>query len=357
MAAIEAIGGAVGPPRRPMCDALMARPSVSVKLSAIHPRFDPGKEARLDAELLPRIVELAAAARRHGLGLTIDAEEQDRLDHDARPVRRRVPRSRARRLAGARPRRAGLRQARDAGAAVARAARRRRGPSASPCGSSRAPTGTARSSGRRSAGSPTIPCSRARRTRTCPISPACGSCWRTRRRSSRSSPPTTPSRSPPSTWRRAAAPTSSSACTAWARRSTRRWSARASSDVPCRIYAPVGPHEDLVAYLVRRLLENGANTSFVNRLADEAAPLEDIIRDPVESVAQERGRPVRLLPRPPDIYLPERAQQRRAGAQRAGGARAAAARRSRPSSMRRSLPPRRSSTARRSAAATRRSWC
>ena len=58
--------------------------------------------------------------------------------------------------------------------------------------------------------------------------------------------------------------------------------------VPCRIYAPVGPHEDLVAYLVRRLLENGANTSFVNRLADEAAPIEDIVRDPVESVARER---------------------------------------------------------------------
>ena len=59
-------------------------------------------------------------------------------------------------------------------------------------------------------------------------------------------------------------------------------------DVPCRIYAPVGAHEDLVSYLVRRLLENGANTSFVNRLADEEAPLEEIIRDPVATVALER---------------------------------------------------------------------
>ena len=58
----------------------MARPSISVKLSAIHPRFDPGKETLLHAELLPRVVELAAAARMRGLGLTIDAEEQDRLD-------------------------------------------------------------------------------------------------------------------------------------------------------------------------------------------------------------------------------------------------------------------------------------
>ena len=43
-------------------------------------------------------------------------------------------------------------------------------------------------------------------------------------------------------------------------------------NLPCRIYAPVGSHEDLLAYLVRRLLENGANTSFVNRLADDDAP-------------------------------------------------------------------------------------
>src|SRR5258708_34867886 len=48
-----------------------------------------------------------------------------------------------------------------------------------------------------------------------------------------------------------------------------------------RIYAPVGSHEDLLAYLVRRLLENGANTSFVNRLANDKAPLEDMIADPV----------------------------------------------------------------------------
>lgn len=51
-----------------------------------------------------------------------------------------------------------------------------------------------------------------------------------------------------------------------------------------RVYAPVGSHEDLLAYLVRRLLENGANTSFVNRLADEEAPVEDIIGDPVSQL-------------------------------------------------------------------------
>ncbi len=51
--------------------------------------------------------------------------------------------------------------------------------------------------------------------------------------------------------------------------------------IACRIYAPVGSHEDLLAYLVRRLLENGANTSFVNCIVDENLPVNEIIADPV----------------------------------------------------------------------------
>ncbi|MFJ5471967.1 trifunctional transcriptional regulator/proline dehydrogenase/L-glutamate gamma-semialdehyde dehydrogenase [Pectobacterium carotovorum] len=53
---------------------------------------------------------------------------------------------------------------------------------------------------------------------------------------------------------------------------------------PCRIYAPVGTHETLLAYLVRRLLENGANTSFVNRIADTSMALETLIADPIRGV-------------------------------------------------------------------------
>ena len=117
--------------------------------------------------------------------------------------------------------------------------------------------------------------SRARSTPTSPTSPARASCWPRRTRSTRSSRPTTRTRWPPSTTLAGAdcAPrpaTSSSACTAWASRCTTRSSAAADGklDRPCRIYAPVGTHETLLAYLVRRLLENGANTSFVNRIAD-----------------------------------------------------------------------------------------
>lgn len=53
-------------------------------------------------------------------------------------------------------------------------------------------------------------------------------------------------------------------------------------NIPCRIYAPVGTHEDLLPYLVRRLLENGANSSFVNRIVDEKAPVSSLVEDPVQ---------------------------------------------------------------------------
>ena len=56
---------------------------------------------------------------------------------------------------------------------------------------------------------------------------------------------------------------------------------------PCRIYAPVGTHETLLAYLVRRLLENGANTSFVHRIADETIALDELVRSPVQLVDQQ----------------------------------------------------------------------
>ncbi|GGP24905.1 trifunctional transcriptional regulator/proline dehydrogenase/L-glutamate gamma-semialdehyde dehydrogenase [Silvimonas amylolytica] len=73
---------------------------------------------------------------------------------------------------------------------------------------------------------------------------------------------------------------------------------------PCRIYAPVGTHETLLAYLVRRLLENGANTSFVNRIGDETISLDELIADPV-GVVEEMHRHEGTLGLPhPRIGLP-----------------------------------------------------
>ncbi|WP_442968846.1 trifunctional transcriptional regulator/proline dehydrogenase/L-glutamate gamma-semialdehyde dehydrogenase [Ramlibacter sp.] len=77
---------------------------------------------------------------------------------------------------------------------------------------------------------------------------------------------------------------------------------------PCRIYAPVGTHETLLAYLVRRLLENGANTSFVHRIADPAVPVAELVEDPVAQVEQRAredgtvGSPHPAIPLPRDIY-------------------------------------------------------
>jgi len=81
---------------------------------------------------------------------------------------------------------------------------------------------------------------------------------------------------------------------------------------PCRIYAPVGTHETLLAYLVRRLLENGANSSFVNRIADPNVPDDDLIVDPVAAVRAmpSSGAPHPVIARPDDLYRPNRPNSR-----------------------------------------------
>lgn len=71
---------------------------------------------------------------------------------------------------------------------------------------------------------------------------------------------------------------------------------------PCRIYAPVGTHKDLLGYLVRRLLENGANSSFVNKLSDESTPPEKIAYDPVKRIGGIASKPHPKIPSPKDIY-------------------------------------------------------
>ena len=78
---------------------------------------------------------------------------------------------------------------------------------------------------------------------------------------------------------------------------------------PCRVYAPVGTHETLLAYLVRRLLENGANTSFVNRVADESVPITALAEDPVEAAQRlsPLGAPHEKILLPRDMFGPARA--------------------------------------------------
>ncbi|MBO9710811.1 MAG: bifunctional proline dehydrogenase/L-glutamate gamma-semialdehyde dehydrogenase PutA [Caulobacter sp.] len=75
--------------------------------------------------------------------------------------------------------------------------------------------------------------------------------------------------------------------------------------VTLRAYAPVGGHEDLLPYLVRRLLENGANTSFVHALLDERVPVEKVVTDPIDAVEAHPDRHAKI-PTPIDVYGPRR---------------------------------------------------
>lgn len=74
-----------------------------------------------------------------------------------------------------------------------------------------------------------------------------------------------------------------------------------NQSIPCRVYAPVGGHRELLPYLVRRLLENGANTSFVHHIVDADVPIDDIIADPLVKSAQ-RPRHHPHIPLPPDLF-------------------------------------------------------
>ncbi|MDX1589624.1 MAG: bifunctional proline dehydrogenase/L-glutamate gamma-semialdehyde dehydrogenase PutA [Oleiphilaceae bacterium] len=75
-----------------------------------------------------------------------------------------------------------------------------------------------------------------------------------------------------------------------------------SSGLPVRIYAPVGAHKDLLPYLVRRLLENGANSSFVHRVVDAATPIEDLVQHPATVLNSYKSLRDPRIPLPRDLY-------------------------------------------------------
>ena len=273
-----------------------------MKLSALHPRYEFAQRERVLGELTPRLLALAEHARDAGIGLTVDAEESERLDLslDLFEAVYRAPS-----LAGY----AGFGLAVQAYQKRAIAVIdwlahwRSRRAGAFRCGWSRAPTGTRRSSATRSAGSRAIRCSRARPPPTSPTSPARAGCWR----------PAT------SIYPMFATHNAHTLATILELAGTRRdfefqrlhgmgeaLYAQVVGDehlgVACRVYAPVGSHEDLLPYLVRRLLENGANTSFVNRIVDARVPVEVIVADPVAEVEALDSRPHPRIPLPRDLF-------------------------------------------------------
>jgi RHH-type transcriptional regulator, proline utilization regulon repressor / proline dehydrogenase / delta 1-pyrroline-5-carboxylate dehydrogenase len=81
-------------------------------------------------------------------------------------------------------------------------------------------------------------------------------------------------------------------------------------DLAVRVYAPVGGHKDLLAYLVRRLLENGANSSFVNQIADENVPIDELLEDPAEASERVGFRPHRGIALPRNLFGNDRLNSR-----------------------------------------------
>ncbi|MEI9888146.1 MAG: bifunctional proline dehydrogenase/L-glutamate gamma-semialdehyde dehydrogenase PutA [Rhizomicrobium sp.] len=290
--ALETVASATPRDARPIFE----RPSISIKLSALHPRYEWVKRERVFAELLPVLVALGARARAADIALTVDAEEADRLDLmlDVFEALGEAP---------------ALRGWNGLGLAV-QAYQKRALPVLAWL----------------------IDLAR-RQDRRIPVRLVKGAYWDSEiKRAQELGLPEYPVFT-----RKAATDASYLACARvmlgagealYPQFATHNAHSLAAIDaidgnrrdfefqrlhgmgealheihrelggVPTRIYAPVGSHEDLLAYLVRRLLENGANTSFVNRLADDDAPIAEIVADPVAQIAAARPH------RNPRIALP-----------------------------------------------------
>ncbi|MGR3914401.1 MAG: L-glutamate gamma-semialdehyde dehydrogenase [Gammaproteobacteria bacterium] len=296
--AIEAIGAHAA---EAAATEAAARPGISVKLSALHPRYEFAQAARMMRELLPRMRALCMAARRHDIGLTIDAEESERLDPSMSLLEALAP----------------LRELRDwDGLGFAVQAYQKRAPAlldwlrdlaeksklrlmirlvkgaywdreikhAQVHGFADYPVFTRKAASDVSY----LVCARALLAHPARFFPLFAT-------------------------HNAHSVAAILAC-AGARRDfefqclhgmgeTLYAQVLARHNAACRIYAPVGPHRELLAYLVRRLLENGANTSFVGRLVDKQLPLARILRDPAETLAESPA-PHPRIPTPPRLYAP-----------------------------------------------------
>jgi len=299
--AIEAIGAAAG--GRPALEA----PSVSIKLSALHPRYEASNEERVRRELLPALKTLALKARRFGIGFTVDAEEMDRLelsldlfealalDHelagwDGLGLAVQAYQKRAlpiidwlADLAHRAHRRLGVRLVKGAywDAEIKLAQER---------GLVDYPVFTRKSSTDVSY----MAC--AKRLFADPVA-------------------FYPAFATHNAHTLAAVAEIAGDSTEWEYQRLHGMGEELYDEVvgndkwgrACRVYSPVGSHEELLAYLVRRLLENGANTSFVNRIADADLPIEKLLTCPVERVAALAFKPHPGIPLPRHLFGAQRA--------------------------------------------------
>jgi RHH-type proline utilization regulon transcriptional repressor/proline dehydrogenase/delta 1-pyrroline-5-carboxylate dehydrogenase len=267
---------------------------ISVKLSALHPRFEQAQRARVFGELLPRLKTLAARAHERGIGLTIDAEESERLELTLDLLEALVADSTS--------------------VGIAVQAYQKRAPAVCEW---------------------LVALARAARTRIA-VRLVKGAYWDGEvKRAQMLGMPDYPVYT-----RKEATDLCYVACAkvllgapeaiypAFATHNCRTVAAilelarddsefefqrlfgmgdalyrelASGTNVSCRVYAPVGNFDELLPYLVRRLLENGANTSFVHRIADPAVPLGELIADPVAALPQPY-RPHERVPLPRALY-------------------------------------------------------
>ncbi len=297
--AIHAIGS-TGP-----FDDVFAAPSISVKLSALHPRYEHAKRARVLTELGAGLLELAQLARRYGIGLTIDAEETDRLElsldlifqvlgDDAlrdwngfgivvQAYQKRAPFviDYIAHMAGRLGRRIPVRLVKGAywDAEVKRA--QVEGQAGYPLFTRKQNTDVSYLANARrllDAGDAIYPMFATHNAQTIATVHRMARAMRKRR-----------------DFEFQKLHGMGDDLYAEVIPADRL-------DVPCRVYAPVGSHEDLLPYLVRRLLENGANSSFVNRITDESISIDELIRDPVDAVSGFDPIPHPRIPLPVDLY-------------------------------------------------------
>lgn len=287
---------------------IRANPGISIKLSALHPRYEVGQHDRVMAELVPATLELALAARKAGMGLNIDAEEADRLDLSLDVIEA-VLRD---------PRLAGW----DGFGVVVQAYGKRAAPVLD-----------------------WLYALSVELERRIMVRLVKGAYWDTEIKRAQ----VEGLESFPVFTRKAATDVSYLCCAEKLLGMTDRIYPQFAThnahtvaailemsgdrelfefqrlhgmgevlhDVVmkeagtrCRIYAPVGAHRDLLAYLVRRLLENGANSSFVNQIVDEDVPPEVVAADPFDALHGAAGRRSSAVQDPAALYAPERPNAR-----------------------------------------------
>ncbi len=281
-----------------------ARPGISVKLSALHPRYEYAQRGRVLAELTPKLLQLVLHARQHNIGLTLDAEEADRLDLSLDLFERVYLDP-------------GLGPWDGFGLAVQ--AFQKRGlfviewlESLARHAGRRIPvrlvkgaywdTEVKRAQEQGLAGYPVF-------TRKVATDVAYLACARHLLAARDCFYPMLATHN---------AHTVAAVCAYAGNDSGYEFQrlhgmgealyevVREDVPVPCRVYAPVGSHQDLLPYLVRRLLENGANTSFVNRIFDEQVPAQQLVADPLATLRELTVKSNPHLPLPLDLYGAQR---------------------------------------------------